>query len=119
MPRQAGQAELSPSPVATISREIVGIYARFYGRGPSKAKTVCHDEVLVCVLGEIYTPAERLLVARGRFADVRASRVAFQDQVEPLFREAVEAATGRRVQAFLSQVSPDGVAAEVFVLEHR
>ena len=119
MPRQDGQAALSASPVAAISREIVRIHARFYGRGPSKAKTVWHGEIVVCVLEEIYTPAERLLVARGRFADVRASRLAFQDQVEPLLREAVEAATDRRVQAFLGQVSPGGVAAEVFGLEHR
>jgi hypothetical protein len=42
--------------------------------------------------------------------------MAFQDQVEPLMRQAVESATGRAVKAFMSQVSRDDVAAEVFIL---
>jgi hypothetical protein len=40
-----------------------------------------------------------------------------QDEVEPLFGQLVEQATGREVRSFLSQVSPDGIAAETFVLE--
>ena len=45
-------------------------------------------------------------------------RTAFQDEVEPLLRAAVEAITGRRVRAFLSQVNADPeLASEVFVLE--
>jgi uncharacterized protein YbcI len=102
--------------VAVISREIVRIHARYYGRGPTKAKTVWRDEIVTCVLQDIFTKAERLLVESGRFEQVRAHRVAFQDEVEPLFRNCVEAATGRRVESFLSQVSIDGAASEVFVL---
>jgi uncharacterized protein YbcI len=102
--------------VAEISREIVRIHARFYGRGPTKAKTVWRDEIVICVLEDLFTKAEQLLVEGGRFADVRAHRTAFQDEVEPLFRSTVEAITGRRVISFLSQVAEDGVACEVFVL---
>jgi hypothetical protein len=39
-------------------------------------------------------------------------------EVEPLFRTAIEAITGRRVNSFLSQISKDGVASEVSVLGH-
>jgi uncharacterized protein YbcI len=102
--------------VAAISRDIVRIHARFYGRGPTKAKTIWRDEIVVCILEDIFTKAEQLLVGGGRFEDVRSHRTAFQDEVEPLFRAGVEAVTGRRVQSFLSQVSIDGVASEVFVL---
>jgi uncharacterized protein YbcI len=102
--------------VAAISREIVQIHSQFYGRGPTKAKTIWRDEIIVCVLEEIFTKAEQLLVERGRFGEVRAQRIAFQDEVGPLFRGSVERITGRRVDSFLSQVSSDGVAAEVFVL---
>jgi uncharacterized protein YbcI len=102
--------------VAAISRDIVGIHSRYHGRGPARSKTIWREEILCCVLGEIFTKAEQLLVDAGRFEEVRAHRIAFQDEVAPLFRAAVEARTGLRVEAFLSQVSREGVATEVFVL---
>ena len=102
--------------VASISREIVAVHSQFYGRGPTRAKTVWRDEIVVCVLEDIFTKAEQLLVDGGRFDEVRTHRIAFQDEVEPLFRAATEAITAREVKAFLSQISPEGVASEVFVL---
>ena len=123
MPEQRPAASPDPiahdrggSLVAMISRDIVRIHSDFYGRGPTKAKTVWRDEIIVCVLEEIFTKAELLLVGNGRFEDVRSHRTAFQDEVEPIFRAGVEAITGRRVKSFLSQISVDGVASEVFVL---
>jgi len=112
----AAEVERGGSPVAAISREIVGVHSRFYGRGPTKAKTIWRDEIIVCVLEEIFTKAEQLLVDAGRFEEVRSHRIAFQDEVEPLFRGSIEAITGRPVKSFLSQISKDGVASEVFVL---
>jgi uncharacterized protein YbcI len=109
----------SGSLVAAISRDIVRIHAQFYGRGPTRAKTVWRDEVVVCVLEDVFTRAEKVLVDGGRFEDVRANRTAFQDATRPLFLAAVETATGRRVKSFLSQVSEDGAASEVFILEGR
>jgi uncharacterized protein YbcI len=102
--------------VATISRDIVRIHAQFYGRGPTRAKTVWRDEIVVCVLEDIFTKAERLLVDAGRFAEVRNHRTAFQDEVAPLFRGSIEAITGRPVRSFLSQIATDGTACELFVL---
>jgi uncharacterized protein YbcI len=115
-PERPPETERGISLVAEISREIVRIHARFYGRGPTKAKTVWRDDIVICVLEDLFTKAEQLLVDGGRFEDVRAHRTAFQDEVEPLFRGSVEAITGRPVQSFLSQVTADGVACEVFVL---
>jgi uncharacterized protein YbcI len=106
----------SGSVVATVSRRIVGIYAEYYGRGPTKAKTIWRDEIVVCILEDVFTRAELLLVDGGRFDQVRLNRQAFQEQIEPLFHEVVENATGRRVDACLSQVNRVGVAAEIFIL---
>jgi uncharacterized protein YbcI len=115
--RTATRPEADQRPhVAAISREIVKIHSEFFGRGPTKAKTIWRDEIVVCLLEEIFTKAEKLLVDHGRFAEVRAHRIAFQDEVAPLFRSSVEKVTGREVKSFLSQVSADGCAAEVFVL---
>ncbi len=101
---------------ADISREIVRIHAHYYGRGPTKAKTFMNDEVVLCVLGDIFTRSEAMLIEAGRFEEVRANRMAFQDTVEPMMREAVEEITGRGVRTFLSQISADGMASEVFLL---
>ena len=109
-------SDRSGSLVAAISRDIVRVHSQFYGRGPTRAKTIWRDEIVVCILEDIFTKAEQLLVEHGRFEDVRRHRIAFQDEVEPLFRAAVEGATGRSVRSFLSQTAEDGVASEVFVL---
>jgi uncharacterized protein YbcI len=101
---------------AEISREIVRIHAHYYGRGPTKSKTYLNDEVVLCVLGEIYTRSEAMLIEAGRFEEVRANRTAFQDTVEPIMRAAVERITGRTIESFLSQASPDGRACEIFIL---
>jgi uncharacterized protein YbcI len=104
------------SVIATISREIVKAHAQYYGRGPTKARTVWREDLVVVILEEIFTRAERTLADAGHFEQVRATRQAFQDQVAPLFCQIIEQATGRQVRSFLSQVNIDGVAAEVFVL---
>ena len=102
--------------VAAISREIVGIYAEYYGRGPTKAKTVWREDVVTCVLEDAFTRAERILVDGGRFDQVRLNRQAFQDEIEPLLRERIGAVSGRPVETCLSQINRNGVAIEVFLL---
>jgi uncharacterized protein YbcI len=115
-PLQDPATDASGALVASISREIVGVYAEYFGRGPTKAKTFWREEVITCILEDSFTRAERILVDGGRFDQVRLNRQAFQDQIEPLFRATIEKVTGRRVETCLSQINRDGVAAEVFVL---
>lgn len=104
---------------ARISRDIVRIHARLCDRGPTKAKTVWRDEIVTCVLHDVFTRAEQVLIDGGHFDLVRAHRAASYDQAEPLLSRAVEMATGHYVDVFLGQVAEEGVAAMVFVLgEH-
>src|SRR5690348_13366038 len=95
--------------IAEIAREVVRIHAQYYGRGPTKARAIWRHDVVAVILEEIFTKAEEMLVEAGRFDQVRSHRQAFQDQVEPLFRNVVEQATGRSVRGFLSQVSEEGI----------
>jgi uncharacterized protein YbcI len=69
-------------------------------------------------LEDVFTTAERTLVAAGRGDQVQATRAAFADALRDRFVAAVEAACGRRVRAFMSQthLAPE-VAVKVFVLE--
>ena len=102
-----------------ISRDIVRLHANLYGRGPTKAKTHLSDEFAMCILEEVFTPAEKTLIRAGNTDQVKATRDAFQDAVEPEFREVVETATGRRVRAFVSVVNTDVDAAfEIFLFEN-
>jgi uncharacterized protein YbcI len=101
-----------------ISREIVRLHAKMYGRGPTKAKTFLHDDFVLCLLEDVFTPAERTLVRAGNAEQVHSTRAAFQEAVGDDFIAVVEAATGRRVRAFMSQVHVDPeVAGELFLLE--
>lgn len=113
-----GSAVGSPV-VAEIARGVVKIHAHYFGRGPTRARAICRNDVVVVILEEIFTRAERTLIETGHFDQVRQHRQTFQDEIEPRFREVVEEATGRRVRGFLSQVSIDGIASEVFVLADR
>lgn len=105
--------------VAEISREIVGIHADRFGRGPTRAKTIWRDEIVLCLLQDVFTRSEQVLVDAGKFEQVRAHRQALEEAVEPLMRETVERVTGSRVRAFLHQVSPEGTASEVFLLDRE
>lgn len=114
--QQVAGAQKRGAIVADISREIVGIYAEFHGRGPTKAKTHWRDGLVVCVMEEVFGTAERVLVDGGRFDQVRMNRQTIRDEIEPLLRTVVENRTGRRVDTCLSQVGEDDVAVELFVL---
>jgi uncharacterized protein YbcI len=105
--------------VASISREIVSFYVEYHGRGPTRARTVWREGLVVCVLEDVFGKAEQILVDAGRFEQVRHHRQAVHETLEPLLRDTVEAATGHEIQACLGQVAPDGSAVEVFVLGSR
>jgi uncharacterized protein YbcI len=105
--------------VAAISREVVALYVEYHGRGPTKAKTVWRDGMVICLLEDVFSRSEQVLVEADRFDQVRRHREALHEAIEPLLRQVIEAATGHRVEACLGQVSSEGAAAEVFVLGEK
>ncbi len=102
--------------VSQLSREIVQLHARLYGRGPTKARSYLHPDYAVCVLEEIFTTAERTLIVAGSGDHVSETRKKFQDAVKDEFITVVERITGRSVRVFLSQVDVDAnLALEFFI----
>jgi uncharacterized protein YbcI len=90
---------------------------RYYGRGPTKAKSHFADDLVVCVLWNGFTTVERTLLGRGQAAAVEEFRRTFQTTMEDQFTAIVEEATGRKVCAYMSQVHVDpDVAVELFML---
>jgi uncharacterized protein YbcI len=103
---------------SAISQAIVRIHAEHYGKGATQAKTYVWENLVVTVLRDVLTVAERTLVGVGRADTVRDVRTTFQFTMEQTFSAAIERLTGRRVHSFMSQVDPaNGLGVEVFVLE--
>ena len=101
-----------------ISNAIVALYREGFGRGPTGAKTYLMDDLVLCVLRDGLTRAERTLRDEGQGELVREMRVKFQDAVEDQMRGMVEELTGRSVVAFLSQATVDPeVMIEAFFLD--
>ncbi len=103
--------------LAAISNGLAQLHMRYYGRGPTEAKTHFVGDLVVCVLWNGFTTVERTLLARGEAAAVESFRRTFQTTMEDQFTEIVEEVTGRKVSAYMSQVhvNPD-VAVEIFIL---
>ena len=114
----AGAPERHVSASTAISNGLSRLHRDHYGRGPTSVRTIYGHDHVVTFLEDIYTPAERTLVDAGETAAVEEMRRAFQRAMRERFVAVVEEATGRKVRAFLSEVSLDpDISAEVFVLE--
>ena len=104
--------------MASISTGLVQLHSRYYGKGPTQAKTHLVDDTVICVLRGGFTRVERTLIEQGESDAVHHVRRSFQRAMEEQFRDIVESATGRRVVAYMSQVHEDpDLAVEVFLLE--
>jgi len=102
---------------AMISREIVRLQAEYYGKGPTRAKTYIVEDLVVVVLEESFTRAEKTLVERGEREAIQHIRRRFQQQMADGFTSVVEQATGRKVRVFLSETDVDqDVSVETFLL---
>lgn len=106
-------------PLAMFSKEIVRIYKDQFGRGPTKVRShFAGPDILICVLENTFTPAERSLQAMGEHQRLRDMRIFFQYASTAEFTEAVERVTGRRVRSFISGIDTNtDIACEMFVLE--
>jgi uncharacterized protein YbcI len=91
---------------------------RYYGKGPTSAKTYLVDDTVICMLRGGFTVVERTLIDAGRAQAVHDVRRSFQGSMQELFTAVVEEAVGRRVTAYMSQIHTDpDIALEVFALE--
>ena len=110
-----------PSLVASITRGIVRLHTEYFGKGPRRARTEwIGTEGVACTMRDTLTQVELTLIDRGHAEQVMALRRSFQDAMAPEFISVVEQATGRKVEAFMSQshLVPD-ISTEIFYLERE
>ena len=104
--------------LAQISNAMVRIHKEHWGKGPTKARTIYAEDIVLTRLDQIFTQAEATLVRAGREEEVRNMRIAFQRELEHEFVGAIERLTGRKVQAFMSEIhAGTNMGIELFVLE--
>lgn len=104
--------------LASISTGLVQLHSRFYGKGPTKAKTHMVNDTVICILRGGFTTVERTLIDEGNVDAVYEIRRSFQDVMGEQFTAIVEGAIGRKVIAYMSQIHHDpDLAVEIFVLE--
>lgn len=103
---------------AALTREVVRIHTAVLGRGPNKSFSFHNGNVVVTVLQDVLTKAERSLSGSGHGEAVLAMRSLFQRTMAEEMKRSVERLTERRVVALMSDnhLDPD-MAVEVFILE--
>ena len=109
----------SGNALVEIANAIVHVYKQAYGRGPTKARArFMGSDVLVVLLEDNLTVAERNLVALGEFARVREQRLLMEAAFEDQKRAQVERILQRRIVAAISGIDPRrDLAVEIFTLE--
>jgi uncharacterized protein YbcI len=100
-----------------ISNAAVALHREHFGRGPGAAKTHLTDNLVVCVLSDVFTPLERTLIDAGQAVRVRETRALHHAATEEAYRARMEAVLGRPVEAHMSAIHVDrDVAVDIFVL---
>jgi uncharacterized protein YbcI len=104
-----------------VTASMVALHERYHHRAPVTAKTLLlGDELIVCVLGGVYTDVEKTMIELQRTVMVQETRSAFQVAMQHKFISVIERLSGREVLAFVSNqhVGPD-IEVEIFVLKPR
>lgn len=114
----AAFSPLSDDTLQAVTDAMIALHERYYHRRPVTAKTrMLGDDLLVCVLGGVYTDVEKTMIELQRSTIVQETRSAFQTATQKKFIDQVERLTGRTVLAFISNqhVGPD-IEVEIFML---
>ena len=69
-----------------ISNAAVALHREHFGRGPGAAKTHVTDNLVVCVLTDVFTPLERTLIDAGQEARVRETRAIHRAATEGSYK---------------------------------
>lgn len=85
---------------------IVAAFKRTSGRGPTKVKAYMLGDAVAVVARDMLTTLELTLVRGGRGDLVSEARRALFDEVADECREAIEQATGKRVNGLQTHIDP-------------
>jgi uncharacterized protein YbcI len=118
MSPSSAEPESVQSETSILARDLVQLYVRAFGRGPNRARAFIQPQFTVCVLRDVFTTAERTLLANGGEAEVEAARRKINASIEKECVAIVEEVTGRPVQSHLVQVrAPADIVVHLFLCD--
>jgi uncharacterized protein YbcI len=118
-PTPVSTAEQKGELLSAVTRELIGLHKRFYGRGATKARALfAHPNLLLVEMEDVFLTVEHTLVEKGQREFVREARRTFQSAMRDEFIGTIEQLTGRRVEGYQSVTftAPDRVL-EIFYLD--
>ena len=112
------QDEHGQSLLARLSNEMVRAQKRFFGKGPTEAKSYMLDDMLIIVRRGGLTTAEQTMLEFGQPDQVRQFRQLFENEMTERLTDMVESLTGRKVATYQSQIMFDPhLVVEMFVFD--
>ena len=112
----AGERERSL--LSRLSTSTAAMQKAAFGKGPTSTKSYLFDDMLLIVMREGLTQAERTMLDFGRHDLVREFRQQFENEMTRRIVDMIEELTERKVLTYQSQVmfDPD-VVVEIFVFD--
>ncbi|HEY5334329.1 MAG TPA: Na-translocating system protein MpsC family protein [Solirubrobacterales bacterium] len=112
-----GQQASERPQLTELSNTAVALHREHFGRGPGAAKTHIADNLVVCVLTDVFTPFEKTLIEAGQEDRVRETRAIHRTATEDVYKSRMETVLGRQIEAHLSSIHVDpDVAVDIFVM---
>lgn len=110
--------EHGQSLLSRLSNEMVRAQKRFFGKGPTEAKSYMLDDMLIIVMRGGLTTAEKTMLEFGQPDQVRQFRQIFENEMTERLTDMVEELTGRKVATYQSQIMFDPhLVVEMFVFD--
>ncbi len=103
---------------SALTRDLIALHKRFYGRGATRARAMfAHPGLLLIEMEDVFLTVEHTMVERGQVEIVRRARQTFHGALRDEFIETVERLTRRPVENYESVTftAPDRVL-EIFYL---
>jgi uncharacterized protein YbcI len=101
-----------------IVREMVQLYSRKLGRGPTKARIIANTNAVMVIFEDGLTKSEQTLIGAGESDQVMRNRQRITEAMRLESTAIIESLTGRTVTAYLTGLDPEAnVSATVFLLD--
>lgn len=117
-PVEGGAEDGGGDMLSRISTEMVRATKKYFGKGPTSAKSYMLDDFLLIVMRENRTAAEKTMVEFGREDLVREFRQEFENEMTAKLEGMIEELTGRKILGYQSQIiiKPD-IVIEIFFFD--
>jgi uncharacterized protein YbcI len=115
---QGSAGERERSLLSRLSSSMGAMQKAAFGKGPLSTKSYMFDDMLLIVMREGLTQAERTMLEFGRQDLVREFRQQFENEMTRRIIDMIEELTERKVLTYQSQVmfDPD-IVVEMFVFD--